>query len=70
MKYIEGIVKATIVRDIIENEDLLRLIYEFLMDNIGNQTSIRNIANKLTSSSYKTNDKTCGAYIDCLCKSF
>ena len=74
-KYIEGIVKATIVRDIIEkyqieNEDLLKLIYEFLMDNIGNQTSIRNIANKLTSSSYKTNDKTCGAYVDYLCKSF
>ena len=75
LKYIEGIVKTTIVRDIvekykIENEDLLRLIYEFLMDNIGNQTSIRNISSKLTSSTYKTNDKTCGTYIDYLCKSF
>lgn len=46
------------------------MIYEFLMDNIGNQTSIRNIANKLTSSTNKTNDKTCGAYVDYLCKSF
>lgn len=75
LKYIEGIVKTTIVRDIvekykIENEDLLRLIYEFLMDNIGNQTSIRNISSKLTSSTYKANDKTCGTYIDYLCKSF
>lgn len=75
LKYVESIVKTTIVRDIfekykIENEDLLKLIYEFLMDNIGNQTSIRNIANKLSSSTYKTNDKTCGAYIDYLCKSF
>ena len=75
LKYIESIVKATIVRDIIEkykidNEDLLRLIYEFLMDNVGNQSSIRNVANKLTSATYKTNDKTCGAYIDYLCKSF
>ena len=40
------------------------------MDNVGNQTSIRNIANKLSSSTYKTNDKTCGTYIDYLCKSF
>ena len=75
LTYIESIVKTTIIRDIvdkyhIENEDLLKMIYEFLMDNIGNQTSIRNIANKLTSSTYKTNDKTCGAYIDYLCKSF
>lgn len=75
LTYIESIVKTTIIKDIvdkyhIENEDLLKMIYEFLMDNIGNQTSIRNIANKLTSSAYKTNDKTCGAYIDYLCKSF
>ena len=75
LKYIESIVKTTIVKDIIdkykiENEDLLKMIYEFLMDNIGNQTSIRNVANKLTSTSYKTNDKTCGTYMDYLCKSF
>ncbi|MDY2889048.1 MAG: ATP-binding protein [Candidatus Caccosoma sp.] len=75
LSYIQNIVKTTIIKDIvdkynIENVDLLKMIYEFLMDNIGNQTSIRNIANKLTSSTYKTNDKTCGAYIDYLCKSF
>lgn len=75
LKYIENIVKTTIIRDIedkykIENKDLLKMIYEFLMDNVGNQTSIRNVSNKLTSSSYKTNDKTCGSYIDYLCKSF
>lgn len=46
------------------------MIYESLMDNVGNQTSIRNIANKVASSTYKTNDKTCGSYIDYLCKSF
>ena len=75
LSYIQNIVKTTIIKDIvdkynIENVDLLKMIYEFLMDNIGNQTSIRNIANKLTSSTYKTNDKTCGAYVDYLCKSF
>lgn len=73
--YVGSIFKATIVRDIvtkyrIENEDLLLMISNFLMDNIGNETSIRNVANKLTSSTYKTNDKTVGAYMDYLCKSF
>ncbi len=74
-KYISGIFKTTIIKDIIqkykvENEDLLLLISNFLMDNAGNQTSIRNVANKLTSGSYKTNDKTVGAYINYLCRSF
>ena len=74
-KYISGIFKATIVRDIvtkyrIENDNLLIMISNFLMDNVGSETSIRNVANKLTSSTYKTNDKTVGSYIDYLCKSF
>lgn len=74
-KYINGIYRTTITKDIvtkfkIENEDLLVMIGNFLMDNIGNQTSIRNVASKLTSGSYKTNDKTVGAYINYLCRSF
>ena len=74
-KYIEGIYKTTIVKDIvskykIENENLLKMIAEFLMDNLGNITSIRNLSNCLTSNSYKTNDKTVGAYLDYFCKSF
>lgn len=74
-KYLAGIVRTTITKDIvakfkIENEDLLNKIVDFLMDNIGNRTSIRNVANALTSNTYRTNDKTCGAYIDYLCRSF
>lgn len=74
-RYIEGIYKTTIVKDIvkkykIENEDLLILIANYLMDNLGNKTSIRNLANCLTSNTYKTNDKTVGSYVDYLCKSF
>ena len=74
-KYIEGIYKTTIVKDIvskykIENENLLKMIAEFLMDNLGNQTSIRNLSKCLTSNTYKTNDKTVGSYLDYLCKSF
>ena len=74
-KYINGIYRTTITKDIItkfkiENEDLLIMIGNFLMDNVGNQTSIRNVASKLTSGTYKTNDKTVGAYISYLCRSF
>ena len=74
-KYLYSIVRTTITKDIvtkfkIENEDLLNMIVDFLMDNIGSKTSIRNIANSLTSNTYKTNDKTCGTYIDYLCRSF
>lgn len=74
-KYLANIVRTTITKDIvkkfkIENEDLLNMIVDFLMDNIGSKTSIRNIANALTSNTYKTNDKTCGAYIDYICRSF
>ena len=74
-KYLAGIVRTTITKDIvtkfkIENEDLLNMIVDFLMDNVGSKTSIRNVANTLTSNTYRTNDKTCGAYIDYLCRSF
>ena len=74
-KYIESIYKTTIIKDIvakykIENENLLKMIAEFLMDNLGNKTSIRNLSNCLTSNTYKTNDKTVGSYLDYLCKSF
>ncbi len=74
-KYVNGIYRTTITKDIvtkfkIENEDLLVMIGNFLMDNVGNQTSIRNVAAKLTSGTYKTNDKTVGAYINYLCRSF
>lgn len=74
-KYLEGIVRATITKDIIvkfgiENESLLNMIVDFMMDNIGSKTSVRNIANTLTSHGYRTNDKTCGSYIDYLCRSF
>ena len=74
-EYINGIYKKTISKDIvkrfnIENEPLLLMVADYLMDNIGNKTSIRKIANSLTSNSYKTNDKTVGSYVEYLCRSF
>ena len=75
VNYVRNILRTTITKDIvqkykIENESLLIMIEDFLMDNIGSKTSIRNVANKLTTNSYKTNDKTVGSYIEYLCKSF
>lgn len=74
-RYVNGIYRATIAKDIvtkfhIENEDLLIMLGNYLMDTVGERTSVRNIANKLTSSFYKTNDKTIGSYLSYLCKSF
>ena len=73
--YLAGIVRTTITKDIVtkfkvENEVLLNMIVDYLMDNVGNKTSIRNIANALSSKTYKTNDKTCGSYMDYLCRSY
>lgn len=75
LDYLKGIFETTIIKDIVtkykvENEQLLKMIGNFLMDNLGSKTSIRNIANKLTTSTYKTNDKTVGTYLDYICKSF
>ena len=74
-EYINGIYKKTISKDIvkrfkIDNEPLLLMIADYLMDNVGNKTSLRNIANALTSNSYTTNHKTVGSYVDYLCRSF
>lgn len=46
------------------------MIADYLMDIIGNRISVRNIASKLTSGTYKTNDKTVGNYLDYLSRSF
>ena len=73
-RYLEGVVRTTIVKDVvqkfrIENEPLLNLIIDFLADNVGSKTSIRNIANTLTSNRFETNNKTVGSYVDYLCRS-
>ncbi len=74
-KYLEGIVRTNIAKDVvkkfsIENEVLLNMVIDFLMDNIGSKTSIRNISNTLTNNRFQTNNKTVGTYLDDLCKSF
>lgn len=73
--YINDVYNALIVRDIqqkynIQNIALMDSLTEFLMDNISNLTSYRNIANKLIENNINTNDKTIASYINYLCDAF
>ena len=74
-KYILDVYKTLIVRDInekykIRNEDLLDSLTNFMMDNISNITSVRNITNALKRDDYTLNHKTIGSYIQYLCNAF
>ncbi len=42
----------------------------FLFDNIGNLTSLRNIASSLSASGVKTNGNTVEGYVDALCDAY
>ena len=69
------VLNALIVRDImtkyhLRNEPLLHELIDFLMDNIGNVTSVRTIADTLASGKKKADHKTIGKYIDALCRAF
>lgn len=69
------VLNALVVRDIVskyklKNEQLLHVLIDYLMDNVGNLTSIRSIADTLESSGMKADHKTIGKYVDALCKAF
>jgi predicted AAA+ superfamily ATPase len=73
--YIENVFDTLILRDIrqkykIKHTALMERISQFLMDNISNLTSSRNIADTLTSNKEKINHKTVGSYLNYLCNAF
>ena len=73
-KYIRNVYDTLVVRDInerygIRNQSLMDKLSDFLMDNISNQTSARNIANALSGGT-ETNDKTIGNYLKYLTEAF
>lgn len=73
--YIADVFDTLIVRDIrqkykIRNPILMDRIVDYLMDNISNQTSARNIADALTNNKDKINHKTVGSYMEYLCNAF
>ena len=75
-RYINSeVLNALVVRDIVSkyklrNEQLLHALIDYLIDNVGNLTSIRSIADTLESSRMKADHKTIGKYVDALCKAF
>lgn len=73
--YIEDVFNTLILRDIrqkykIRNPVLMDRIVDFLMDNISNLSSARNIANALTNNQDKINHKTVSNYLEYLCNAF
>ncbi len=73
--YIADIFNTLIVRDIrkkykIRNMQLMNKIVDFLMDNISNLTSVRNIAGYFNSLNEKVNHVTISTYIQYLCNAF
>ena len=73
--YILDVYKTLIVRDInekynIKNNELLDNLTNFMMDNISNITSVRNITNSLNKFDNALNHKTIGSYIQYLCNAF
>ena len=73
--YVNDIYNTLIKRDIcnkykIKKEHLLDMINDFMMDNISNLTSVRNISESLTSNKYEINHKTVSSYIKYLCNAF
>ena len=68
-KYLSDVYNTLIVRDIyekykIKNINLFDNLTNFMMDNISNITSVRNITNSLNKMDNTLNHKTIGAYID------
>ncbi|MCM1180347.1 MAG: ATP-binding protein [Clostridium sp.] len=73
--YIAEVFDTLIVRDIrkkykIRNPQLMERIVDFLMDNISNLSSARNITDTLCGAKEKIHHKTVGSYMQYLCNAF
>ncbi|MFR2030769.1 MAG: DUF4143 domain-containing protein [Collinsella sp.] len=70
-----NVFKTLIVRDIVQrhnvrNESALLRIADYMMDNVSNITSARNITDILNADGLKITNKTVGTYMGCLCDAF
>lgn len=73
--YIADVFDTLIVRDIrtkykIRNMQLMERIVDFMMDNISNLSSARNITNTLSGINEKVNHVTVSSYMQYLCNAF
>ena len=74
-RYLASIFTTLIVRDIqtkyhIQNETLLHRITDFLLDNIGNQTSLTSLAKQISTKTKTETHQTIGKYVLYLERSF
>lgn len=74
-KYIRDVYDTILIRDLVDKYRLgsavvLKKVSEYLMDNVSNISSSRNISNALIANGTETNYKTVGNYIDHLCHAF
>ena len=73
--YITDVLETLTLRDIrqkyrIRNAEQLKRSCEFLMDNVGNISSIKGMAAELSRANLTISDKTLAVYIDYLCNAF
>ena len=74
-QYLSNVFKTLIVRDIVQrhnvrNESALLRIADYMMDNVSNITSARNITDVLNADGLKITNKTVGTYMGYLCDAF
>lgn len=73
--YLSDIYNTLILRDIVQkynikNEDLLKKLSDYLLDNVSNLTSSTKIENLLKSSKQTADHKTIAKYIEYLCNAY
>lgn len=73
--YLDGIYNTVLVKDVLRRKrlsdaGLVDRIARFLFDNVGNVSSLRNIAGALTAGGSKTSGNTVEGYVDALCEAF
>lgn len=74
-RYIRDVYDTIIVRDLVQKHRLadpitLRKVSDYLMDNVSNLCSARNVSNILEADGNNTNHVTVGNYIEYLCRAF
>jgi len=73
--YLNDLYEKIVLKDIIENKNIsdisrLESVIRFMADNISKETSINNIANTMSESGRKIDNKTVENYIEAFCDSF
>lgn len=74
-KYIREVYDTILIRDLVEkyrlgSSTVLKKVSEYLMDNVSNISSSRNISNALVAAGTETNYRTIGSYVERLCQAF